>query len=528
MNSTGIGKPTLANDHGSPTEVTSPTTAIVPRHESGARKVPILAAVTLGVIVITDWLFWQQPRGWTIGAYGLLLTGVLLACERRLPRRLPPLIITAALLALLLQCFEEPGSLTLALSVLGLFTLALILREGWSASTVDWIRRWALLARIGWQKPFRDALAWHRAQFADGDVARPAARFLRRWSVPLLLAVAFFVLFAVANPVISMWLWDAWHSLREPAHWLLDRFPTGRRVLMWAVTGVSVWALLRFHSGAGAGRPAAGWVAATAWPAQPSPAFVVRCLVLFNALFALQSMLDIRYLWGGAELPEGLTYARYAHRGAYPLVAAAIFAAIFVFVTFRAGSHEHPMRWARRLVYLWLAQNLLLVISAAWRLRLYVEAYSLTRLRVAAALWMLLVLCGLVWILVRIISRRSTLWLLNINTATAMTVLYACAFINFDGGIASFNVAHCREVLGFGQPIDLPYLEHLGPEALPALMYLAERSNDPTALPEAHAIIGRLRAEVRADLGSWRGWTWRRQRLAQVAFAAFRDTGATD
>ncbi|HNQ22633.1 MAG TPA: DUF4173 domain-containing protein [Phycisphaerae bacterium] len=486
----------------------SGTPAAVSRGEFG-----LLLVLVLGLVVLADWLFWQQPRGWTIGAYGLLLTGAVLAWERRLPRRVPAVVVTAALVALLVQCLEEPGLLAMTLSVLGLFTLGLILREGWSASSVEWLRRWVLLGVIGWQTMFRDA---HACGHAAGGAGRGGLRFLRGWSIPLLLTVLFLLLFCVANPVLSRWLSDAWHGVRELLLQLVDWSPSGGRIVMWLLVGVAVWTLLRFRSGAGGGRYGASPAAETTALPSVAPTFIVRSLVLFNAVFALETLLDIRYLWAGAQLPAGLTYAQYAHRGAFPLVAAAMLAAVFVLVTFRAGSREASSGWARRLVYLWLAQNLLLVASAAWRLCLYVDAYSLTRWRVAAAIWMLLVLCGLAWILLRIVARRSSVWLINVNLLTAMVVLYACAFVNFDGWIGSFNVTHCLEVRGEGPRIDLAYLEHLGPETLPALARLVETSGDPTILARARATMHRLDGGLRDDLRAWRGWTWRRQRLGRI------------
>jgi hypothetical protein len=244
--------------------------------------------------------------------------------------------------------------------------------------------------------------------------------------------------------------------------------------------------------------------------------------VLFNVLFALQTGLDVYYLWAGGELPKGLTYAQYSHRGAYPLLVAAILAALFVLAAFRGVSRANSMRSARRLVYLWLVQNLFLVVSAAWRLRLYVDVYTLTRLRVAAAIWMLLVFCGLVWILVRIVAGRSNLWLININTITALSVLYVCCFVNFDGWITRFNVAHCREVRGSGPKIDVAYLESLGPDALPALLQLVARTQGSPDAPAVHGTVQRLRTDLQADLGSWRGWTWRRQRMLQLDFPETR------
>ncbi|NIP84168.1 MAG: DUF4173 domain-containing protein, partial [Planctomycetales bacterium] len=46
-----------------------------------------------------------------------------------------------------------------------------------------------------------------------------------------------------------------------------------------------------------------------------SPTSVRNALILFNGLFAVQTGLDATYLWSGAALPEGMTYAEYAHRG---------------------------------------------------------------------------------------------------------------------------------------------------------------------------------------------------------------------
>src|SRR5262249_20708237 len=57
---------------------------------------------------------------------------------------------------------------------------------------------------------------------------------------------------------------------------------------------------------------------------------ILRSLVLFNTLFAVQSVLDATYLWGGLALPDGMTYAAYAHRGAYPLIVTALLAGGFV------------------------------------------------------------------------------------------------------------------------------------------------------------------------------------------------------
>src|SRR5205814_3591663 len=43
------------------------------------------------------------------------------------------------------------------------------------------------------------------------------------------------------------------------------------------------------------------------------PAFVIRCLLLFNVVFALENVLDVRYLFDPSKLPAGTNYTEYVH-----------------------------------------------------------------------------------------------------------------------------------------------------------------------------------------------------------------------
>jgi hypothetical protein len=448
--------------------------------------------------------------GWTLGCYGLLLMGAILLWGGNFPRSVPALSIAGALGLLLLWCFEEPNALTVLLSLLGLASLGLLARDGWSASALVWAKRWAAFATAGWIGIFKDSILYVQTGSAQGNEGKPRFQFLRNWFLPVILSLVFLALFAAANPIISDWLDRAIKRIES----LFENLPTLGRVVMWALVAIWVWALLRFRSRINNSRKETILDSAAVFDGFLTPGVIMRCLLIFNALFAVQTALDIFYLWGGAHLPKGMTYAQYAHRGAYPLLATALLAAVFVLVSFRAGSQAGRMVWARRLVSAWLGQNVFLVISAGWRLCLYINIYTLTRWRIAAAIWMFLVVCGLVWILVRIVTGRSNLWLVNVNALTTLVVLYACSFVNFDGLIAGFNVRHCKEIRGEGVPIDLAYLESLGPDTLPALIWLARELKDPVKSRKVHNVILNLRVELRQELGNWRGWTFRRHRLA--------------
>jgi hypothetical protein len=245
-------------------------------------------------------------------------------------------------------------------------------------------------------------------------------------------------------------------------------------------------------------------------------AMVIRCLILFNVVFAVENVLDTRFLWT-ENLPPGFHYTTYVHRGAYPLIAAALLAAAFVLVTFNPHSSTERSPWARRLVYLWIAQTIFLTFSAAWRLMKYVEMDQLTRLRLASTIWFLLVALGLFYIVWRIVRMRSNAWLININAITALAVLYPCCFINFDGVIASYNVRHCQEAGGTGCQLDIAYLQHLGTPALPALDAVRDKLATEDRRQQAQSAADTLRRQLDDDLRDWHAWTWRRERTLRRA-----------
>ena len=493
-------------------------------------------------VVLADWLFYREPIGWTVGLYGALLAAVLAGRGGRMPWSRPGRILLGLIAGLLIALVEYPGVLPIVLLAAALVSLSLARRWAELRPVQQWADRVLAFAVKGWARAFVDARLAQKWLSRRGGQATERYRHLAQWLAAAALGLIFVILFAVANPVIVRWgrqIGDALESLTE--------YVAPGRVLLWVLVGLWAWALLR------------GRVRGFRWPTATKPhptvpiapvgvgprlttGLIVRCLVVFNAVFLVQNGLDWLYLFGGAKLPAGMSYAQYAHRGAYPLIAAALLAGLFVLTTFRPSSSAQGHAACRRLVYAWLGQTVLLTFSSVWRLGLYVEAYSLTRWRLAAGIWMILVAVGLVAIVWRIVAGRSNVWLWQVNTLILLLVLYVASFVNFDGAIAQYNVRHCEQITGHGPALDLAYLEQLGPESLPALAWfvLATEGVDafadsstggatgravklqpvPEQLPDesisaaAARARDRLRDELGQDLANWRGWCWRRHRLA--------------
>jgi hypothetical protein len=212
-----------------------------------------------------------------------------------------------------------------------------------------------------------------------------------------------------------------------------------------------------------------------------------------------------------------VTLAEYAHRGAYPLIGTALLAALFVLVTLRPGSVLAESRAVRRLVSLWIGQNVLLVASTMLRTLDYVEAYSLTRLRISALAWMVLVAVGLLLICYRLWRRRSDAWLINANLAAAAAVLTACAFVDLGAIAAQWNVRHTRDAGGAGASLDLCYLNGIGAASLLPLIELESRLVAPALRERVQWSRNLQMARLEARQADWRSWTFRgARRLAKA------------
>jgi len=471
---------------------------------------PLKLALIAALTALADWLFFRREIGISLGVFVIALGAAVLIASPTWPHRREMFAATAALIAALVPLVEATNPFSIALSVIGAAYFALVasvrasgpLRERASAVVS------LLLTGPLWVVP--DIGRAIHAVRRTGAV-RAMAQSAKAWVMPIGLGVLFLLLFASANPVLESWLTQL--SFGDSL-FQVDGF----RVTFWLIAIVATWPFISMSR---------RWIADVsrilpeseeAAPELPEAFFgvaaVTRALILFNLLFAVQSAMDIHYLWRGAALPHGMTYAAYAHRGAYPLVLTALLAALFVVATMRPGTVAERSPLMRTLVVLWTGQNVLLVISSILRLDLYVEAYSLTYLRVAAFIWMGLVAVGLVLILARIILYRSNTWLIAGNFAALAVTCYVGSLVNFPYLIASYNVAHCREISGQGVSLDLSYLIDLGPQAIPAIdRYIATR---PAAMVVWPIVVARRDALAKSHhtaMSNWRAWSFRGWRL---------------
>lgn len=464
-------------------------------------------AAAAACAMLADWLFF----GWHVGlslAIFLAVIGLLAIVGR--PSQAPwrvQILASGAFLVALLAIIEEvnPLSVCLGISATALFAIVMP-NDQWTA----WRRSLLAVANIPWRGPYHllsDTLGILRhARHSENSWLQLGS--LIAWVVPIVLLCIFLALFAAANPVIEKFL----HRIDQE---FLGDLLTPVRIGFWFLVIAMIWPLLRLAKPRQMEAPSTAIQThvTTDWDYLLGGRAVLRSLVLFNALFALQTSLDLAFLWGGLNLPEGVSHAEYAHRGAYPLIVTALLAAGFVLVTMRPAGPARTTPLIRPLVLIWTGQNVVLAISSILRLDLYVAAYSLTYWRFAAFVWMLLVAVGLILIFFQILCGKRNTWLIDMNAIVLVIVLFACGFINVPSMIATYNITHSRPYNPTGPILDLYYLRSLGPQILPAVEARIPQN------PELEQLAGTLRRKMGFyrlfHPQHWRGWSFRKWRLDQ-------------
>ena len=434
--------------------------------QTTVRKGPLMALLAL--LLLADILFWHQTPGVSLAMFAV---AVFAATAKGRPQPIALAVLTLSVLPVV----EYVQALSLTILLAGL-SASIALNRGAAPLTalVSWLCR---VPTSG----LRDLLQTLR------HLARlPARTWARNWAFPLGGTLILLSLLTQANPVLADWIATLTNLPLDPVDLTL-------RAVFWAGMALIIWPLLTEAPEASLTLPNLG-LPRIGLPRIGLPRIglnatsVANALILFNALLALQTALDARYLWTGTA-PAGMTLATYVHRGAYPLLATALLAGAFALAA-RPWLAERPL--LKPLLLLWLAQNVLLTLSALYRLDLYVDAFGLTYLRAHAAIWMALVTAGLALTLTQIALQKSNRWLLIRCSVLGAATLYICAFINFADIIARVNVAEDK--------VDPAYICSLGPTAAAAI---------PADLPGTDISC----LPNQPQITNWRDWGFRNWRV---------------
>lgn len=162
---------------------------------------------------------------------------------------------------------------------------------------------------------------------------------------------------------------------------------------------------------------------------------------------------------GNMELPKGYTYAEYARRGYFELLAVIILNCILVLVGLKRFRESFILK---AILTAMSCCTYIMIASSALRMIMYINMYHLTFLRILV-LWSLAVLALLLTgLIIQIYNENFKLFR---YCMTVVTVFYlTLSFAHPDYWIAKYNVAHMEE-----EYTDLYYLSRLSADAAPVM-----------------------------------------------------------
>ena len=285
------------------------------------------------------------------------------------------------------------------------------------------------------------------------------------------LALVFAVLFASADPIFNRGFEDVMNFRID-----LGDVP-GRVIFILAVAWLAGGVLSVAARGLPAMEPASLGAAARSAAVAPgrligtTEAIVV--LVAVDLVVALFVGLQLAYLFGGLDTlaAAGMKYSDYARRGYFELVAAAALAGgVLVALEYQVARRTRP--------YLALALGLVgltivVLASAALRLKLYQDAYGWTELRLYVAVSIAAMAVTLATLSAFLATDR-TRWLGHAMVVIGLVSLISLNVIAPAAFVAERNLARVIDpslVPPDGEAsLDADYLEVLPDDAIPALV----------------------------------------------------------
>ncbi len=450
-----------------------------------------LAALLVAWLI--DLLFWQTPPGvslilWAIAA---LAAGFILAfTDGARSSRWSYLLAVGTLVFAAFTFLRSEGftqALSFCLTFASLMLLAATFRTGnWIAYRIwDYVIAFLKLLVAVFVRP---AELFRRAAPADvGEIpadinwrkrGKTAGRILVGLVLALPVLAVFGALLSSADPIFSNQLTAFFKlfDIRRLGEYILRL--TYILILAFVFSGVYLHAVHPTKEEARPDpdqtwlKPFLGWIESTV------------VLGLVDLMFAIFVGIQFWYFFGGQAniSSSGFTYADYARRGFFELVAVAVISlGLYLgLATITKRETVFQQRSFTGLSVFLMAMVLVMLVSAFERLLLYENAYGFTQLRMYThifMIWLGLLLAAAV--VFEIIRRRQHFGLALLLCAAGFGLTFG--FFNLEDTIAHQNIARARQ----GLELDTAYLSGLGDDGVPALVAEFRRSDQPQAVHDA-------------------------------------------
>lgn len=250
------------------------------------------------------------------------------------------------------------------------------------------------------------------------------------------------------------------------------------------------------------GKPAAGEKKA---PWRADPAIPVTAVAVLDLVYLLFVGVQFYALFGGRGYLEqtGLTYAEYARSGFFQLVWVSCINLCVVVAAVHFCRREGGLWQVLRLLSSGMvALSGVMLVSAAWRMSLYVGMYGLSFKR-ALTYW------GMAMLAVFFVGAALKIWkkefgFFRVLFAAGLAGWLVLNFANVDAIVARYNV-HAYQT-GALVRVDVDYLAHLSYAVAPALETLPPDTRGAPGRNSVRTILADMRTSAASQTARWETW----------------------
>lgn len=171
----------------------------------------------------------------------------------------------------------------------------------------------------------------------------------------------------------------------------------------------------------------------------------ILLIAMVNALLLVVNGIDIQFLWLNFDLGEAGNLAQLVHEGTYMLILSILLSMGILMYFFRKNLNFYLKNGLlKKLAYIWIIQNTILVISVVIRTYYYIAEHGLAYKRIGVLLFLTLTTYGLYSLFVKIKGHKSSFYLVRVNSWAVYAMLVFMACVNWDMMIVKHNIEKCK------------------------------------------------------------------------------------
>jgi hypothetical protein len=348
-------------------------------------------------------------------------------------------------------------------------------------------------------------------------------QYIRISLLPILFFTIFFIIFKVANPIfnnltnkaleyILKWVVTFWKHLDMARFffWLLGILGLGMCLYAWQVS--KFWGLQEEKEEEVIMRKRLKKTYNMMYP--PNALSLkneyrmgVLLMAMVNGLLFFVNLIDIQYIWlGDLASFQNTNLATALHEGTYMLILSILLSMSIMLYYFRDNLNFYRDNiWLKRLAYIWVAQNGILVISVALRAYYYVLFKGLAYKRIGVLIFLALTLVGLTTLFFKIRGRKTSYYLLKVNGWAMYAMLMFMTCVDWDSWIVQYNIAHYQNLPAKHKEIDIEFLLNRADKTLRFVQ--ANKKHLPLTDSDEILLYGRIKRFLRQQ-DTYSFWSW--------------------